>query len=163
LRITGEIVSRALKIPVTETGKGVLTLLEKTNQLERNVKALEETIAQFKAEALVLHKDLLGKKGQGAVLVESIDTGIDEVLRIGRAAQKLTDAVLVLASLQDTKFAAFCSAKHVDIRSILKEPMEIQGGRGGGSQSFFQGLFPSEAALAAFLEVLSNESLPERL
>ncbi|MDR3171986.1 MAG: alanyl-tRNA editing protein [Treponema sp.] len=157
LRYNGELSSRGLKVPVAETGKGVLALLEKTNQLERTIKVLEEENARFKAEALLRqaapHRVPSG--GELALLVEAIpDAGIDAVIRIGRAAQKLSDALIVLVCPKDVKFAAFCSVKGVDIRPLLKGNMEAQGGHGGGGASFFQGTFPSGTALAAFVDAL---------
>jgi alanyl-tRNA synthetase len=181
LRNNGDLISRSLKIPVTETGKGVLALLEKTAQLERKVKALEEEAAQIKAEALIRKAGLLAAdtqappaaqasvsgavfpekgptlKGEGVLLVESFpEAGIEELLQIGRAAQKLSAAAIILVSEKDKKFAAFCSFKGTDLRILVKEIMEAQGGRGGGGPSFFQGLFPSEEALAAFIAGLSK-------
>ncbi|MDR1099140.1 MAG: alanyl-tRNA editing protein, partial [Treponema sp.] len=58
LRRNGEISSQALKVPVMETGKGVLALLEKTGRLERDIKALEEAAAEFKAQALLENAEL---------------------------------------------------------------------------------------------------------
>jgi alanyl-tRNA synthetase len=160
LRKQGDLISRLLKVPVAETGKGVLALVEKTGKLESRVKALEEENARFKAEALLSKADLLNDTGAGRILVETFPhTSIDTLLSIGRAAQKLSTALILLASFQDHKFAAFCSAPGFDIRDILKKPMEAQGGRGGGSASFFQGLFPSNTALSAFLEFFTQSSL----
>ncbi|MDR2798407.1 MAG: alanyl-tRNA editing protein [Treponema sp.] len=157
LRKQGELISRTLKVPVAETGKGVLALMEKTGKLEARVKALEEENARFKAEAVLRKAGLLTDtettSGQGTILVETFPhNGMEALLPIGRAAQKLTAAVLLLAAPQDRKFAAFCSAPGFDIRGMFQKPMEAQGGRGGGSPSFFQGQFPTEEALAAFLE-----------
>jgi alanyl-tRNA synthetase len=160
LRQNGALISHALKVPVPETGKGVLALLEKTNNLERQLKVREEEAAQYKAEALVRAKG--SASGAETLLTAAIpDAAIEEVLRIGRAAQKLTDGVILLAAPKDTKFAAFCSAKDRDIRELIKKPMETWGGKGGGGPSFFQGLFPSEKALAAFMEAVSQSSLGE--
>jgi alanyl-tRNA synthetase len=83
---------------------------------------------------------------------------MEEVLRIARAAQKLTAAVLVAASPGDGKFAGLCSVKTFDIRPLLKEPMEKFGGKGGGGPSFFQGQFSETGSLDAFLK-----SLPQTL
>ncbi|MDR2633931.1 MAG: alanyl-tRNA editing protein [Treponema sp.] len=156
LRTQGELISRSLKVPVAETGKGVLALLEKTGRLAARVKALEEETARFKAEALLRKAGLLSgtdaSLGQGAILCESFPhSSMEEVLLIGRAAQKLSSALILLAAPQDRKWAAFCSAPGWDIRGLLTAPMKAQGGRGGGSPSFFQGQFPTEEALAAFL------------
>lgn len=164
LRNNGEIISRALKVPVLETGKGVLALLEKTGRLERELKAREEADAEMKA------RDLLGKAGllpageksapaSGLVLIVAEfvpGAGIDEVLRIGRAAQKKTGALLILASEKDLKFAAFCSLKGFDLRPLLTEALASQGGKGGGGPGFFQGLFDSPEALAAFMAAVQR-------
>ena len=150
LRHNAGIVSHALKVPLGETGKGVLELLEKTAHTERRLKALEEEAAAEKAEALL-------KRCQAPIVVESYArAGIDEVLSIGRAAQKQTQAALILASEQDLKFAAFCSARGFDLRPLIKAAMEARGGRGGGSPSFFQGSFETKEALDAFIRVMGS-------
>ncbi|MDR3193489.1 MAG: alanyl-tRNA editing protein [Treponema sp.] len=162
LRQNGETVSRALKIPVAETGAGVLSLLEKTARLERDLKACQEAEAEALAEALL---QKAGEKaaetgGDGEsggqegppLIAETYGSGsIEKILRVGRAAQKKTRALLVLASREDKKFAAFCAAKGADIRPLLKEPMERHGGRGGGGPGFFQGAFETPEGLAAFM------------
>ncbi|GHT92671.1 alanyl-tRNA editing protein [Spirochaetia bacterium] len=149
LRQNGDLISRSLKVPVNESGRAVQALLDKTAGLERDLKAFEEAAAETKAEAL------LRKINAETVLVETYpDAGIEEILRIGRAAQKKTAAILVLASARDKKFAAFCSAKSTDIRPLLKDAMEAHNGRGGGGPGFFQGLFDSAEALAAFLNTV---------
>jgi alanyl-tRNA synthetase len=147
------LVSRSLKVPLGETGAGVLALLEKTKLLERQVNELAEAVAEIKAAALLAKGGLVpGAPAGGATLIESYaGEGMDEVLRIGRAAQKLTGAVLILASEKDLKFAAFCSAKGRDVRPLVKDAFEKTGGKGGGGPSFFQGLFASAGELAAFL------------
>jgi alanyl-tRNA synthetase len=161
LRQNGELISRSLKVPVGETGKAVLALLEKTGRLERDLKALEEAAAETKAQALLEKAGLLpgAAPDSGAVpLAAEIfpAAGIGEVLRIGRAAQKKTGACLVLASETDMKFAAFCSVKGYDLRPLVQEAMEQQGGKGGGGPGFFQGLFDSPAALRAFMAAIQN-------
>jgi alanyl-tRNA synthetase len=79
---------------------------------------------------------------------------MEEVLRIGRAAQKKTAALLVLASEQDLKFAAFSADKKLDLRARFKDAMEAHRGRGGGGGGFFQGQFESAESLKAFLSAL---------
>jgi alanyl-tRNA synthetase len=175
LRQNGDIISRALKVPVADTGKGVLALLDKTNQLEKQVKDLLEAAAKIRAEALLREIGLLPGADNAGAAEELTGKGqvyagyvpgaadIDDILRIGRAAQKLTAAVLVLApagGLSETsfpKFAAFCSAKELDIRPLIKERVEAQGGHGGGGPSFFQGVFTSAEGLTAFLQSLPRE------
>ncbi|AEF85707.1 threonyl/alanyl tRNA synthetase, SAD [Treponema primitia ZAS-2] len=174
LRRNGEIVSRALKVPLAETGLASLALLERTAALERRLKALEEEAALGRAEEWLRKAGLLGdpaarslggaeagagNTGEGRVLVESFPgADMEEVLRIARAAQKFTAAVLVAASPGDGKFAGLCSVKTFDIRPLLKEPMEKFGGKGGGGPSFFQGQFSEAGSLDAFLK-----SLPQTL
>jgi alanyl-tRNA synthetase len=148
------LVSRSLKVPLGETGKAVLALLEKTRLLEQRVNELSDVSAEFKAAALL---EKAGSRGRDAVVIESYaEETIEEVLRIGRAAQKRTEAVLMLASERDIKFAAFCSVKDRDIRPLLKDAFEKAGGKGGGGSSFFQGLFASAGELAAFLSTVQT-------
>jgi alanyl-tRNA synthetase len=172
LRQNGEIISRALKVPVAETGKAVLDLIDRFGQLEKQLKELEEAAAQGRAKNL-LHKARvlnsrdkdIEKSGQGGTVpgklrvfsINCPDLEMEDMLRIGRAAQKLTPAVLVLFSTFLLKFAAFCSAEGADIRPLLKDRMEEQGGRGGGSASFFQGFFSSAEKLNAFLASLPRK------
>jgi alanyl-tRNA synthetase len=148
----GETISRALKVPVAETGAGVLALLERSAAMERELKALRELAAEQKAEAL------LAKAGadpaaepRPPLVAETYNAGFDEILRIGRAAQKKTSAVLLLASKDEKKFAAFCSDKGTDLRPLLKAAMEKNGGKGGGGAGFFQGVFETASELESFL------------
>jgi alanyl-tRNA synthetase len=155
LRKNADVVSRSLKVPVMETGQAVLSFLERTGQLERRVRMLEETIAQGTADVLL--ERLTGLEGSGkAIFAECLDADIDAVLRIGKLVQKGSKAVVVLASKQDLKFAAFCSEKTADVRGIVKNVMEAYGGRGGGGPSFFQGMFSSRENLDAFMHVLER-------
>jgi alanyl-tRNA synthetase len=163
LRNNADIVSRALKVPVAETAQGTLTLLEKAGALERRVKALEEALAMLRATELLEKAGVLAEGAMPApgILALSLpDADIDEVLRIGRAAQKLCSIPLVFASPKDAKFAAFCSAKGIDIRALLKPAMEANKGRGGGGSSFFQGMFASAQELTAFMAALTRPSVP---
>jgi alanyl-tRNA synthetase len=151
--------SRSLKVPVAETGAGTLAILEKTKALEQRLKELEEGAAEIKARALLEKAGLdagAGKTGspdgKSAALIESYALeDMDEVLRIGKAAQKHTRAALVLASEKDRKFAALCSLKGADVRPLVKDAFEKAGGKGGGGPSFFQGLFNSAAELNSFI------------
>jgi alanyl-tRNA synthetase len=149
LRQNGDIISRALKIPVAETGRGVLEFLEKARETEKKLKILEEESARIQAEALL--RD--AKTGGNAVLIESLGSaGIDETLRIGRAAQKLSRTIFILLSPRDLKFAAFCSDRERDVRFLVKTAMENHGGKGGGGASFFQGSFASLGEMETFAE-----------
>jgi alanyl-tRNA synthetase len=157
LRQNGEIVSRALKVPVTETGAGVLALLDRANRLEGDLKNAQEELARFKAEALFREDLGAPEDGKGCLFTALLpDADMEETLRIGRAAQRLTQAVLVLGSVRAGEFAAFCALKGMDIRPLVGDAMEARGGRGGGGPSFFRGAFPSGEALRAFLEDLSK-------
>jgi alanyl-tRNA synthetase len=161
LRRSAGIISRALKVPVVEIGKGVLDYMEKSAAVEKRLKELEEWAAAVRAGALVKQAAGLpagGAEGKTPLIIESLaGAGIDEVLRVGRAAQKLTGAVLVLASEEDRKFAAFCGDKGADVRLVVKDAFEAAGGRGGGGPSFFQGSFPSEEALAGFIAAIKRQ------
>ena len=158
LRQNAGIVSHALKVPLGEIGKGLLEFLEKAAQTEGRLKILEEESARVKAEAL-LRKAALAGISVPAVVVESYSgAGIDEVLCIGRLAQKQTQAVLILVSERDLKFAAFCTAKGFDPRPLFKDAFDAQGGRGGGGPSFFQGSFGTKEALDAFVGTMQKRS-----
>ncbi|MDR2176715.1 MAG: alanyl-tRNA editing protein [Treponema sp.] len=160
LRRNGETVSRALKVPLAETGAGVLALLERAAVLERELKALRETAAEIRADALLAKAVPPAKAAPRAgtvpeegppLITASYDGSFDEVLRTGRAAQKKTAAILLLACRTENKFAAFCSAKGVDLRSLFAAGMERRGGKGGGGAGFFQGAFETRDALESFL------------
>jgi alanyl-tRNA synthetase len=151
------IASRVLKVPPAETGRGVLALMERTGQLERELRNFEEAAARSRAEEMLRRAGLYPGNGtqDGALCAECFDdAGIDEVLRIGRAAQKMSGAILVLASERDLKFAALCSAQKADVRPLVQKAMEARGGKGGGGPGFFQGAFGSAGDLRAFFESL---------
>jgi alanyl-tRNA synthetase len=140
-----------LKVPVAETAQGVLSLLDRANELERDLKASREEAAEYRAEKLLAE---MGIGGQ-ASLIRLVFTGesMEEALRIGRAAQKISGATVLTASRREAKFAAL-APKTVDLRSFLREPMAARNGRGGGGPAFFQGAFENEADLLSFLEAL---------
>jgi alanyl-tRNA synthetase len=158
LKQNGDLISRAVKAPVVDIGRGVLALVERANQLEKQVRDLEEAAAQIKAETMLREAGALtglddaAEAGHAKVYVVCLsDAYMADVLRIGRAAQKLSTAILVLGSEAEAKFAAFCSAKDADIRPLFRDRLEAAGGRGGGGPSFFQGAFDSPEKLTAFL------------
>ena len=155
LRQNAAVVSHALSVPLGEIGKGVLDFIDKTAQMEKRLKVLEEKAIQEKAEALVQKAESSAKLADvnpPVFIVESYsEEGIDEVQHIGKTVQKKSQAAFILASEQDKKFVAFCSAKGFDLRSLIKGAFEAQGGRGGGSPSFFQGSFGTKEALDTFL------------
>jgi alanyl-tRNA synthetase len=158
LRHNAVIASRALSVPVNGTGNGVLNLTEKYAEIERRLKTFTEAAVREKAEALV-------QKAAGAsvysrlppIIVESYaDEDINEVLNIGKIAHKKIEAVFVLASVRDNKFAAYSSVQGFDLRSFIKSAFEAQGGKGGGSNTFFQGSFGTNNAIEGFLEGLKK-------
>ncbi|MDR2051990.1 MAG: hypothetical protein LBP80_01120 [Treponema sp.] len=51
LRQNGEIISRALKVPVAETGKAALALIGRLGRLEKQVKEVEEAAGQGEESA----------------------------------------------------------------------------------------------------------------
>jgi alanyl-tRNA synthetase len=175
LRQNAGIISRALKVPVGETGKAALALIDRLAEAEKQIKKLEESAARSTAKNLLYRARLLNiedKDGEEMeqtgtapeklkiVSINYSDAEMEDMLRTGRAAQRLTPAVLVFFSSFLLKFAAFCSAKDADIRPLFKDKMEAYGGRGGGSASFFQGLFSSAEELDAFLASLPKEVTP---
>jgi len=158
LRRNAVIASHALSVPVGEIGKGVLNLTEKFAELEKRLKAFAEAATREKAEALL-------KKAANAaaysklppIIVESYpDEGINELLNVGKIAHKKMQAVFVLASGQDNKFAAYNSVEGFDLRAFLKSAFEAQGDKGGGSNTFFQGSFADKKAMENFLEGLNK-------
>ena len=173
LRQNAGIISRALSVPLSETGKGVLDLLEKTAQTEKRLRALEEKSVLAQAEALCRKAAACeagaagaagaASKGSGssgpAMLVETYaDADINVVMSIGKAAQKQTQALLVLVSEQDLKFAAFCRTQGFDLRPAIKAALEAHNGRGGGSASFFQGSFAAKESLDGFLREIQKQA-----
>ncbi|MDR0497499.1 MAG: alanyl-tRNA editing protein [Treponema sp.] len=160
LRQNAVTVSRAISVPVNEIGKGLLEFLEKNTQMEKRLKALEEKAIHEKAEALLQNAAFLSGAANAfkpagpelpVIVVESYpDESIDEVLSIGKIAQKQSQAAFILASEQDCKFIAI-AAKGFDIKSLIKDTFDAHGGKGGGSASFFQGSFATKEALKAFL------------
>jgi len=153
LRNNAVIASRTLSVPVNGIGNGVLDLAKKLAETERRLKAFIETAVKEKAEALVqkaLSASAYSKLPP--IIVESYaDEDINEMLNIGIAHKKI-QAVFVLASLQDNKFAAYSSVEGFDLRTLIKSAFEAQGGKGGGSNTVFQGSFGTSKATEDFLE-----------
>ncbi|MDR2192950.1 MAG: alanyl-tRNA editing protein [Treponema sp.] len=166
LRRNADAISRTLNVPVMETADGVHALLEKAGTLERELKRYREEDARRKATSLVAAFAAGSSPGVGAekdgnprvITASYMDAGIEEVIRIGKAAQKLTNAVLVLAAEDASggtlKFAAFCPVKSFDIRPLLKDALAAHHGRGGGGASFFQGVFETPEDLHAFMTAI---------
>jgi len=155
LRENAAVISKALSVPVEETGRGVLAFIEKTEQLEARLKEHEEAAAKKEAEAVVAQA-----RAEGNPLESPADScgmffaeaSMEEVLRIGKQIQKISPALFVLGSGPDLKFAALCSAKGADIRERVKSALEKTEGKGGGGPGFFQGVFGRAAELQAFVK-----------
>jgi alanyl-tRNA synthetase len=153
LRKNAEQVSRVLSVPIMEIGQGVLDFVEKAKNNEQQLKSLKEEACLMKAETLVkkeaIYKAISGQNW--AFITESYKTDMNEIINIGKKAQKLSQAVLVLASETENKFAAFCGQKDIDLRPFFMELLAESGGKGGGSPSFFQGSFDSPDLLKKIL------------
>jgi len=158
LRNNAVIASHALSVPVNGIGNGVLNLTEKLAETERRLKAFTEAAVKQKAEALVQKAVSASTYSKlPPIIVESYaDEDINEALNIGKIAHKKIQAVFVLASKQDNKFAAYNSVEGFDLRSFLKSAFEAQGGKGGGSNTFFQGSFATCQATEDFLESIKK-------
>lgn len=147
LRGEAEAASRTLKVPLEELGRGTAAAAERSAALDRTVLNLREQLAGLEAERLAA-----AAPAGAAVMVKSYaDRGMDEALRVGRALQKLSSAVVVVASAPERKAAVLCSRRDVDLRPVLKALFAAHSGTGGGGPSFYQGAFPSHADLDAFL------------
>ena len=142
----------------------MLDLLEKTALTGKRLKALEEEAVYLKAKSLLgkltLRKSAEGNAGPVMIVESYANEGMEEVLSIGRAAQKLTSSVIILASVPDLKIAAFCSDKKNDLRPLIKKVFDAEGGRGGGGPSFYQGSFGSVEAMKAFIGSFENPPEP---
>jgi len=158
LRHNAVIASRALSFPVGEIGNGVLNFVEKLAEIERRLKAFTEAATREKAEALVQEAvSAAVYSNLPPIIVEFYaDEGINAVLNIGKIAHKKIQAVFVLFSGQDNKFAAYSSVEGFDLRVFLKTAFEAQGGKGGGSSTFFQGSFANNKAMEDFLAGFKN-------
>jgi alanyl-tRNA synthetase len=151
LRENAETVSRALSVPVEETGAAALALLEKTAKMEERLKAAAEEAARIRACAIIEKAELEGAGPDTWYAEYFPGADMEEVSKLGRQLRELSGAVFVLGAGKDKKFAALCSAEGVDIRPGLKEALEKAGGKGGGGKDFFQGQFASGDELEAFL------------
>ncbi len=145
VRAAAEKAATTLKVPPAETGTATVALAERLAQQERTLLNLRETLAGHEAARLAAASG-------GKTVVECFaDRGIDEALRVGRALQRLTDAVIVVASLADRKAAALTARKDADLRPTMKALLEARHGVGGGGPSYFQAAFDSKADLDGFL------------
>ena len=170
LRQNAVIASRALSVPISETGQGVRDMAEKLARTEKRLKEFEEKAIMEKAEILIRKAVDTGSPEQRPeqrleqrseqrsdlpMVIESYDEeNINELIRIGKIAQKKCRAVLLLVSINEIKFAAFSSIEGFDLRQFILESFNAQGGKGGGSSTFFQGSFATKEAMDAFLQAI---------
>jgi alanyl-tRNA synthetase len=135
-------ISRRLSVPAGETRAAVEALQEKCAALEERLRGQEEAIAGFKADLL------LAGAGGGEAPIRHLfaEEGIDDLMRIGKLAQKRTGRALILGSKKENAFVAFCSAPGADLKALLAPALEARGGKGGGKGGFFRGAFPPGAA-----------------
>ena len=153
LRKNEDIISRALSVPVKETGRGVLDYIEKTAVLETKFRELREESIRGKAETLA--KKQSQKIRSSRAIVETYNLGMDDVINIGRTVQKISQEIFILTSMDENKFAACCGNKEIDLRILLRDMMIANNGKGGGSPSFFQGSFSDKKDLDAFISDLT--------
>lgn len=146
VRTAAEGAAVLLKSPVADIASGVRALADKCAGQERTLVNLKESVAGFEAARLTASPDAK------AYLKAYGDRSMDDALRIGRAAQKLCGAVIVVASAADLKAAVLTSRADADLRPAVKALLEAVGGKGGGGPSFQQAAFESKARLDAFME-----------
>jgi len=145
LHDAAELASVALKVPLKETGAAVLRMTDRLTAQERTLLNLRENLAAYEAKSLAA-------TAAGRNIVECFsDKSIDEAVRVGRALQKLSQTIIIVASGPDRKAAILCARQDIDLRPAVKPLMEAHGAKGGGSPSFFQLAFDSKAQLDAFL------------
>jgi alanyl-tRNA synthetase len=162
LRNNAVCVSQILKVPVEEAGKAVAVLVEKTAKLEERLAIFEEDLAKKDAEELLTrdHFTLQGEYGSVKnpefYAVSFPGKRTEELLRIGKQLQKMTEAVITMGSEKDLKFTAVCSARGADIRGLFKTFVETAGGKGGGGPAFFQGQFDTIEQYRSFFAALKK-------
>ncbi len=145
VRAAAEKAAAPLKVPVAEIGAAVLSLADRAAALDRSLLNARESLAAHEAARLVA-------SSAGKTIAECwADRSMDEVLRVGRAAQKSTEAVIVVASAADLKAAVLTARKDADLRGTVKGLMEAHGGKGGGGPSFMQAAFTSKGQLDGFM------------
>lgn len=145
VRSAAEGAALLLKAPVEGIAAAARALADKSAGQERTLVNLRENVAAFEAARMT------APSGAKAYFQCFGDRGMDEAIRVGRAAQKLTDAVIVVGSAADRKAAVLTSRKDADLRPAMKGLTESVGGKGGGGPSFQQAAFDSKAQLDAFM------------
>ena len=148
LRKNAEIASRALSVPISQTGSAVLEHIKKTALLEQKIKLLSEESNRIEAETLA--------KITEPVVIKKYRTNMGDIINIGKAASKLSPSVFLLISEDENKFGAFCGNSNVDLRETLGEKLRECGGRGGGSASFFQGSFNGSEDISGFIRLMTG-------
>lgn len=147
----GDGISRLLKVPLEEIQRGVTTLVEKSASQEKSLITLKDRIAELEADRIFAEEK---NSGKSMVVRYFKDRSMDDAVRIGRALQKQSSAVVVVLSAPERRAAAFCSRDNVDLRPFFKEIFTQHNGKGGGGPSFYQGAFSSLEDLEALAEEL---------
>ena len=171
------LLSKNLSVPINDIGSGFRDYLEKAAFKETRLKTLEEKMTGIKARELsgLIRDSFPETKAERKVFVKTYEEeGMDEVMSIGKLVLKemsssgqgvpgqphpLPPAAIVLASLPDLKIAAFSSGKDLDIKTLLKDPFEKWGAKGGGSPAFFQGSFTSAESLQEFVNSVHKNDI----
>jgi len=151
VRRAAEAAAASLRVPVAGIGSAVAAAAERAASMDRILLGLRENLAARDAERLA------AAAAGGAIIERFADRGIDECVRVGRAAQKLTQATIVVASAADRKAAALSGNSDADLRPRMKALLAAHGGKGGGGPSFFQAAFDSLSDLDAFLAAARAE------
>ena len=150
VRAAAEGVSVLLKTPIDDIAAGARALAEKCAAQDRTLINLKETVASFEAARLTA---VPGAKVYARCYT---DRSMDDALRIGRAAQKNTDAIIIVSAAADRKAAVLTARKDADLRPTVRGILEAVGGKGGGGPSFQQVAFDSKTQLDDFIAKASQ-------
>ncbi len=150
VRTAAETVASRWGVRVEELDSRARLRDERLATCERALMTAKDKLAQIEAAQLASSGGALHAAAYG-------DKAYDDVLLVGRAAQKLSGAVILVASVPDRRAALLCSVKGVDLRGPGKRLMELSGGKGGGGPSLFQVAFDSKTALESFIAAAKEE------